>query len=177
MTYHPLVNIATWRKGCSCATGHPSTCEECTEGLIVAIQKWFHEQVTAARTQDLAERIVSALLEDEKTEGFDLTAGMFGAAFSALVAELANQQATIQEMGELIDRQAAELETLRKLTSGKTYTHKTKGGYYRTLGSGKVAGSLKLSIGYTEFDVYMDVMTQQVYVREPGDFQTDMEPV
>lgn len=112
--HHPLRNIAEWRKGCSCATGHPSACEECTEGLVAAIQKWFHEQVTAAQTQDLATRIVEALLEDEKTEGFDLTAGMFGAAFSALVAELANQQATIEEMGELVDQQAAEITRLKQ---------------------------------------------------------------
>lgn len=101
--HHPLHNIAEWRKGCSCATGHPSTCEECTEGLVQAIQRWFHQQVVSAQTQELASRVVDALLEDEKTEGFDLTAGMFGATFSALVAELANQQDTIKEMGELID--------------------------------------------------------------------------
>jgi hypothetical protein len=46
MTDHPLKNIAEWRKGCSCATGHPSTCEACTEGLIQAIENWFKENDT-----------------------------------------------------------------------------------------------------------------------------------
>lgn len=41
MIKHPLTNIAEWRKGCSCATGHPRTCEACTEGLVKAIEGWF----------------------------------------------------------------------------------------------------------------------------------------
>jgi hypothetical protein len=46
MTYHPLKNIEEWRKGCSCSTGHPSTCESCTDGLIKAIENWFKENDT-----------------------------------------------------------------------------------------------------------------------------------
>jgi len=45
---HPLLVIDEWRKGCSCtlnmATGkhdHPSTCQECTDGAMKAIEKWF----------------------------------------------------------------------------------------------------------------------------------------
>lgn len=43
-TRHPLVNIAEWRKGCSCAPkDHPVQCEQCTEGLIKAVEDWFTE--------------------------------------------------------------------------------------------------------------------------------------
>jgi len=45
---HPLLVIDEWRKGCSCtlniSTGkhdHPSTCHECTDGAMKAIEKWF----------------------------------------------------------------------------------------------------------------------------------------
>lgn len=38
MTYHPLKNIAEWRKGCSCST--------CTDGLIKAIENWFKENTS-----------------------------------------------------------------------------------------------------------------------------------
>lgn len=89
MIKHPLTNIAEWRKGCSCATGHPRTCEACTEGLVKAIEGWFRERVTSAATRVLATRVVDALVRDEKDGGFDLAAGLFGPTFSALVAELA----------------------------------------------------------------------------------------
>lgn len=44
-TYHPLRNIAEWRKGCSCATpGDPAECQECTVGLIDSIERWHKAQ-------------------------------------------------------------------------------------------------------------------------------------
>lgn len=55
--------------------------------------------VNGAATMALAGEIVAAFLADEKDGGYDLTAGMFGPAFSALVrrwaaAEMAQLQAT-----------------------------------------------------------------------------------
>lgn len=45
---HPLLIIEEWRKGCSCtlnaSTGkhdHPSSCQECTDGAMKAIEEWF----------------------------------------------------------------------------------------------------------------------------------------
>lgn len=45
---HPLLIIEEWRKGCSCTLnlsagnhGHPSTCQECTDGAMKAIEEWF----------------------------------------------------------------------------------------------------------------------------------------
>jgi len=94
-----------------------------------------------------------------------------------LLDDLDQAQATVKEMGELIDAQAAELEQLRKLFDGRTYTHKTKGRYYQLIGPGKVAGSLKRGIGAWDLDVYRDIMTGAIYVREQGDFHQAMEPV
>lgn len=63
-SYHPLVNIAEWRKGCSCAPkDFPVRCEECTEGLIRAVENWF--------TQHRGSRIlgVAGVLEDLDARG------------------------------------------------------------------------------------------------------------
>lgn len=68
ITRHPLVNIAEWRKGCSCAPkDHPVQCEECTEGLIAAVENWF-AQHRGAYPLDIA-GILDNL--DERAKGFD----------------------------------------------------------------------------------------------------------
>lgn len=57
----PLEMIAEWRKGCSCGgpaydrmmgkppgTTSPWECQQCTEGLIDAIQSWHRRQAMPA---------------------------------------------------------------------------------------------------------------------------------
>lgn len=56
-------------------------------------------------TQALAGEIVEALLKDEKTDGFDLCAGMFGTELSKLVRRLAADHL------ELAELRAAKTET------------------------------------------------------------------
>lgn len=90
--------------------------------------------------------------------------------------ELEQAQATIKEMGDLIDQQAAELEALRKLTAGATLTHKTKGGYYRPLGDALPAGAVKTVISIP-LTVYQDTMSGQLYYRSTHDFAAALEPV
>lgn len=75
ITRHPLVNIKTWRGGCSCSKESPAECQACTEGLIDAIERWFEQGTVVAKDE---------------------------------------AQATIVEMGELIDQQAAELKRLKE---------------------------------------------------------------
>lgn len=47
---HPLLIIDEWRNGCSCTIdiasgkkGHPSLCQECTDGAMKAIEEWFEQ--------------------------------------------------------------------------------------------------------------------------------------
>lgn len=122
-----------------------------------------------------------------------------------LLADLDQAQATIKEMGELIDekttmveyyaaelgrmkrnlnylvegctcRRARGLERLYVEESGATHTHKTKGGHYRILGKAKPAGELKQVVPGQELNVYQDVFTGQIYVRT-ADFHTSLEPL
>lgn len=43
----PAQMIAEWRKGCSCADdpAHPEECQECTRGLIEAIDHWHAQSL------------------------------------------------------------------------------------------------------------------------------------
>ncbi|WP_426287488.1 hypothetical protein [Luteibacter sp. E-22] len=52
----------------------------------------------AMATQALAGEIVEALLKDEKTDGFDLCAGMFGTEFSNLIRRLASDHLELSEL-------------------------------------------------------------------------------
>lgn len=53
-----------------------------------------------AAVMALAGEIVEALLADEKDGGYDLTAGLFGSAFSALVRRWAAAETTLQVLGQ-----------------------------------------------------------------------------
>jgi hypothetical protein len=49
----PLQMIAEWRKGCSCATlGKPEECQECTRGLIDALERNLQAQAEADADRD-----------------------------------------------------------------------------------------------------------------------------
>ncbi len=75
-TYHPLKNIETWRKGCSCSLGqHPATCQECTDGLVKAIEDWFVEQeLPRKRTFLVAWELSVAHVETGERRQFTQTA-------------------------------------------------------------------------------------------------------
>lgn len=203
-TRHPLVNIEEWRKGCSCSTRYPGTCEEGTEGLMNAIQSWFHAWETLPLTgqpvgydegglqrqainampgparqpvdYDYLRELIAAQKKDTTQGAWDSMCSEAGAVIEDVLADLDQAQATIKEMGELIDQQAAELETLRKLTAGATLTHKTKGGYYRPLGEAAPAGAVKTMIG-VPLAVYQDTMSGQLYYRSTHDFAAALEPL
>ena len=177
---HPLVNIAEWRKGCSCAVPAPGECQECTEALIKAIEGWLlgnlpHDpndtlQVSRKLVRDILERTGKALGKDKLVKLMWVPEEV-----QALADKLEQAQATIKEMGELIDQQAAELEQLRKLTGGATLTHKTKGGYYRLLGEAEPAGVVKrYGVALT---VYQDTMSGKLYYRSINDFAAALEPL
>lgn len=99
-----------------------------------------------------------------------------GSAIEDILLDRYQLQATIKEMGELIDQQAAELEQLRKLTAGATLTHKTKGGYYRPLGEAAPAGAAKTLIN-VELSIYQDTHSGKLYYRSTHDFAAALEPL
>lgn len=75
-------------------------------------------------TQAVAKEIVDALLADEKDGGFDLTAGLFGRAFSTLVRRFAAVELKLLE----IEAQAAliaEYKVMPRVDALKTYRNKT----------------------------------------------------
>lgn len=114
-SYHPLVNIAEWRKGCSCAPkDFPVRCEECTEGLIRAVENWF--------TQHRSKRILGTakLLED-----LDARAGLPGTVDARaaeiirhLESELYAADDQVEGLQELmrahVTEECAAWDTLRK---------------------------------------------------------------
>lgn len=72
--------------------------------------------------RSLADRMIEALKKDEADEGFDLTAGLFGPAFSALVAELGTPKYANDRAHALaLFRRWARLEVLFK---GPLETHR-----------------------------------------------------
>lgn len=128
--YHPLANIAEWRKGCSCAVSQPGECLDCTNGLIEAIERWFEQVVREAicgvgpgdfrRDGDwlcLHRQFLSHLMY---STGISLRLGRptklmaIPEEVDKITAELDQAQATIKEMGDLIDQQAAEITRLKQ---------------------------------------------------------------
>lgn len=102
--YHPLVNIAEWRKGCSCAPKEfPVQCEACTGGLILAVENWF--------TQHRNSRIlgIAGVLEDlDARAGLPMTVDAKAAAIIRhLEAELYAAQDQIAGLQELMAAQRA----------------------------------------------------------------------
>lgn len=63
------------------------------------------------QAQVIASMIVDALLEDEKPEsgGYDLTAGMFGPAFSKVIREIACQNVSDSERIAKLEAEMADL--------------------------------------------------------------------
>lgn len=127
--YHPLHNIAEWRKGCSCAVSQPGECLECTNGLIEAIERWFEqeaEDLTRGANPDdyrieedgiwLRTRFLRViLLRTGEALGTSGRPGLLHLPEAAqkLRDELDQAHATVKEMGELIDQQTAEIERLK----------------------------------------------------------------
>lgn len=163
--HHPLASIETWREGCTNATKDaPAECQACTEGLIEAIEKWFLQN--PAYTPFLAE-IGAALKDETLSDPAQITAGI-----RDLQAQLEQAQATVAEMGGVIDDQSIELGNMA------THQHRQKGGLYRFLGRGQVAGTLRTDGGApSEVDVYLDTVSGQIYFRVAGEFDTAMVEV
>lgn len=107
-TYHPLVNIAEWRKGCSCAPkDFPVQCEECTEGLILAVERWF-QQYRSAYPFD-----ISGILEnlDERAKEYDkpVVASEAAKIIRTFEADLYAAQDQVAGLQELMAEQDARL--------------------------------------------------------------------
>lgn len=106
--YHPLANIAEWRKGCSCAVSAPGECLECTNALINAIEGWLignlpHQPgdtmpISRKLLKDVLERAGKALGKDHLIKLVSVPE-----AVQAQADQLEQAQATIKEMGGLID--------------------------------------------------------------------------
>lgn len=102
---HPLVNIAEWRKGCSCAPKEfPVQCEACTEGLIRAIEGWFTQRNT--RRGPVADNILQNL-DDRAGAKVKGIAGDAATLIRELDAELYAAQDQVAGLQELMRTQRA----------------------------------------------------------------------
>lgn len=53
---YPLAVIREWQRGCTCAPkDRPGECQECTDGAMRAIQRWFDCAEQAAVEMDAAD--------------------------------------------------------------------------------------------------------------------------
>lgn len=80
--------------------GHPAA-------MVVPVPAYVQE-LSSQPVRTLAARIVAAVAADEQSDGCDLSAGLFGTCMSALVVELAQQEADLYAAQD----QVAELQRM-----------------------------------------------------------------
>lgn len=82
-------------------------CPECSNTAVM-VAPAYAKQLSSKPVTTLATRIAEAVAADERNGGCDLSAGMFGPTLSALVAELAQQEADLYAAQD----QVAELQRM-----------------------------------------------------------------